>query len=159
MTFNFLNKVLNNKILNNPSSLKAKRSKAKRHDFCLKLNAEQFSNIRNSIINKGFIDDSVSSKNFINAFSGRAIENKIIWKGGNYRLSFFVKELNSRNCFPKKLYDGIWEIIADIFEKENGSNFELSELAHSSPSKGLDYTSVKDIVDEIVDYLKPDLED
>lgn len=160
MTFSYLSRVLEKgQNMSKPLQKKSLRTKMKGHEFKLALNSAQFQRFRELLIKNDLIDDSVTPKNFTDTFSGRSVQNKIKWKGGNYRLYLFIREINSKGCFGKKLYDGIWEIVADIFEKEDGTYFDPEKLAHSSPAKGQDYKSVKYIAEEIEDLLNLGLED
>ncbi|WP_319229979.1 hypothetical protein [Draconibacterium orientale] len=135
------------------------RSKASRFDFILSLTEGQFREVHDQMIRLKLIHKESSISDFINCFSGKTIKNKIVWIGGYYRLALFIRQINKRGCFRDKVYDGIWEIVSDLFVPHNEPYFDPKKLKHSSSSANTDYTPIAYLVDEIEEMLSPEYEE
>ena len=158
LVFKFLDEFNTEEITSsNKSQHRKSRIKAERFAMILNLNDDQFREIHHQMIHTKLIHESSSITDFINAFSGKRIDNKIIWIGGNYRLSLFIKGLNSEACFKAKIHDGIWDIVSDLFVPGNGAYFVPSALMHASASKGVDYKNIEYIIHDIKDFLSSEL--
>lgn len=136
-----------------------KRRKARQRDFSLNLNDKALNHLHNYMIENQLIDKATNIDNFIDAFSGNPVDNKIVWIADQYSLYIFIQSLNRKNCFRNSLHNGIWEIVSDIFEKEEHKPFFPKPLAHSRPTKNKDYREIESHVTYIHDIITDELED
>jgi hypothetical protein len=81
------------------------------------------SNLRNSMIKNGFIDQNTELADFRKVFSGDGISSPIIWKYGISYLSYFIKQLHVRKIVEDTKKKK-WEITQNCFIKSDGKTFD-----------------------------------
>jgi hypothetical protein len=150
----FLDKTINNLIPPYRSSTnKIHRKKALPQNFYLNLTDEQFIKLYQELMAGGMLNEETSPDIFIDIFSGRKIENKVIWRDDIYSLVLFVRSINKKKCFGKYLWGGVWEIVADRFKPKDKDYYTPNQLIKASKTKNKDYTYVENIASYVYDLV------
>lgn len=132
---------------------KKTRSTALPTEFRLKLREKDFIDFFDTLVKKKYLDSKTPRNDFIYAFTGRKIAEKLTWMDDQYSLTLLVKELEKKGCFGRKLNDGKWEIVANLFKPVDKPYYEPSKLAHTSPTKKKDYSPLVYIAEEVAEMM------
>lgn len=96
-----------------------------------------------------FIHKDTPLSSFKKIFSGKEIENPVIWIGNQSDLSYFIKRIHNELKVVDDLKQNQWFVTCDCFKNQNGNDFDRKKLKDSKrPNK------TGDRLDAITNALK-----
>jgi hypothetical protein len=91
--------------------------------------------LKNSLIDKGFISKDTKLGVFKKIFSGKEISTRVVWIATPTDLGYFIKQLNNLELI-KDMKQDHWIAVVNCFVDKNGNSFKRETLhASKTPAK------------------------
>jgi hypothetical protein len=89
---------------------------------------DNLNNACDSLRLNGFIDKSTTVPQFKRLFSGKEVNNPIMWTGTPSDLYYFIAQIHNKHKLVKNMKQKQWKVACQCFIKPDGSQFEYKAI-------------------------------
>jgi len=89
---------------------------------------DNLNNTCDSLRLNGFIDKSTTVPQFKRLFSGKEVQNPVIWTGTPSDLYYFIAQIHNKHKLVKYMKQKQWKVACQCFIKPDGSQFEYKAI-------------------------------